>query len=111
MHSIGQKTGYSVVAKDNSQFDGGAPYSGPLYDTANASLIGVNSAGPSGSNAQGSLYSVQNGVITVLAAFGGSVGNAPYAQPILTSTGAIIGTATGGGAVCYTCGDIWEYTP
>jgi hypothetical protein len=38
------------------------------------------------------------------------VGDTPLAEPTLTSSGSIIGTASRDGS-CFYCGSVWEYTP
>ena len=86
---------------------GGFP-SGPLL-APDGTLIGVN--GTYGF-IDGSLYtaSPSTGVLTILTTFGGPAGISPAAQPILRSSGNIIGTTTEEG-LCSNCGTIWQYTP
>jgi uncharacterized repeat protein (TIGR03803 family) len=85
----------------------GTVVSGPLL-APNGTLYGVNGVGDN--TPGGLLYSAANGAVTALSTFGGNVGENPLAQPILTSTGSLIGTTTEMG-LCQDCGVLWEYTP
>ncbi len=78
--------------------------SGPLL-LPKGKLVGVTGDGIGA----GSLYSADNGVVSLLAAFGENGGD-PLAQPILLPGGVIIGTASRDG-LCTYCGTIWQYTP
>jgi uncharacterized repeat protein (TIGR03803 family) len=105
--SLTQGSGFSALAKFNNYTVGYGTASGPLY-TQGGTLYGVVAGGPVTS--YGSIYTVKNNVITDAYIFGTSVGDTPFAEPTLTSSGSIIGTTSMDG-LCFHCGSVWEYTP
>jgi uncharacterized repeat protein (TIGR03803 family) len=106
--SLDQSRGFVLLGQLTGTTTADSPDSGPLY-LSGQPLTGTLSGGPN--NAYGSVYSAENGVVTDLYEFNGAAdGGSPEAQPIVTKTGAIIGTTTIYGD-CYYCGTIWEYTP
>jgi uncharacterized repeat protein (TIGR03803 family) len=97
----------------NAYGAGGSPESGPIL-MPDGSLIGTFSQGPvyfGGIIAFGDLYQVSNGEVNDLVAFepNATGGLYPYAQPLLTASGTLLGTSAMSN--CTNCGVIWQYTP
>lgn len=103
--ALNETTGFTSVATINQSESGGIP-SGPLR-TRNGTLVGV--IGPGNVQFGGELYSVANGVLSVVL-FGTTTGASPVAQPLLMPNGEVLGTASTEG-LCADCGTIWAYTP
>ena len=109
--SLNAKSGLQVLSPLNSFTYGSGVTSGPVY-TSGGILYGVLLGSVLAPD--GVIYSLKNGIITDLYAFGGTcctrTGSEPMAQPILTRSGTLIGTTTADGD-CNDCGTVWEYTP
>jgi uncharacterized repeat protein (TIGR03803 family) len=109
--SLNQHSGFVPLANLNSYTVGSGVQSGPAYAPSGI-LYGVLLGSITATD--GLIYSLQNGVITDLYAFAGSLNGAsgqdPVAQPIITPTGSLIGTTSQSG-YCNRCGTVWEYTP
>ena len=109
--SLNAQSGLQVLAPLNSFTYGSGVTSGPVY-TSGGILYGVLLGSVLAPD--GVIYSLKNGIITDLYAFGGTcctrTGSEPMAQPILTRSGTLIGTTTADGD-CNDCGTVWEYTP
>jgi uncharacterized repeat protein (TIGR03803 family) len=124
-----KKTGtaysYQLLYTFTGGADGATP-EGPPSLSANGTLVGTTFYGPitANSSGAGTLYTFKNGVLSTLFTFTNDAnGGYPEGTPIMTSTGAIIGTTSYGGsnATCYTsggtlistfgCGTVFEYTP
>jgi uncharacterized repeat protein (TIGR03803 family) len=101
-------SGYTNLGTYNFYGVGDGPQSGPVY-TPNGVLYGLLDGNAGGG--YGSLYSLQNGVFTALTEWDGlSDGGLPVAEPYLTTSNTLIGTATEYGD-CNNCGTIWQYGP
>jgi uncharacterized repeat protein (TIGR03803 family) len=85
---------------------GDNPSSGPAL-APGGSLYGTYTQNLGGG--EGTLYSYSNGTFSVAYPFG-DLGYQPGAEPIISPTGAVIGTTNFGG-LCSSCGTIYEYTP
>ncbi len=57
----------------------------------------------------GTIYAYSNGTFSLAYTFG-NVGYQPGAEPIISPSGAVIGTTNFGG-LCSSCGTIYQYTP
>jgi hypothetical protein len=103
LFSISPAGVYQVLGESNF-YTGDQQESGPAL-APNGSLFGTYAANADGNSGTGSLYSYQTGVFAVA----GYLAD-PGAEPIVTSSGAVVGTTNYGGR-CSTCGTIYDYTP
>jgi uncharacterized repeat protein (TIGR03803 family) len=106
--SLDRNSGYTTLADQNFYTVGSQANSGPVY-TKGGLLYGLLEGDQF--SGQGTIYSLQNGVIDDVYFFNASTdGDQPMARPTLTKLGHLLGTASYGGRCTY-CGTVWDFTP